>query len=120
MTWVLDLPPSDYFTPNSRVHWSKRARCARAWRTAVHMLALQAEIPAQDHVTVALEFFPPDRRRRDADNLVSGVLKHCLDGLVDAGVIVDDSPEFVTARMPVIRDVRDDRQAMWLLTVEAA
>ena len=37
--------------------------------------------------------------------------------LVAAGVIEDDTPDRVTAMLPVIHKPRDDRQPMWLLTV---
>lgn len=116
-TYVLDLPAQHYSTPNSREHWARRAENAHAWRSAACLLARQA--PALDRITVTLDYWPKDRRRRDRDNLVSGVLKHVLDGIVDAGVVPDDAPEYVDARMPVIHEPRDDRQAMWVLTVEA-
>ena len=41
------------------------------------------------------------RRRRDFDNLISG-LKPLLDGLVAAGVLEDDSTEIVTAIGPLL------------------
>lgn len=102
MTYVLELPDAPFLTPNSRAHWSKRSRYGRAWRDTTKVLAIASRLPTCQHVHVALEMHPRDRRRRDADNLVSGVLKHVLDGLVDAGVIPDDTPHHVTAAMPRI------------------
>ena len=102
MTWVLELPDAPYLTPNSRAHWTQRSRYGRAWRDTTSLLARAQKIPPHAHVHVALEMHPRDRRRRDADNLVSGVLKHVLDGLVDAAVIPDDTPEHVTSVMPTI------------------
>lgn len=115
--WQLDLPPQPYSTPNSREHWARTAEKAKSWRTAARLLALEAKVPRLDRITVHLDYWPKDRRRRDRDNLVSGVLKHCLDGLVDAGVVPDDAPEYVDARMPVIHPPRDNRQPLWLLTI---
>ena len=43
--------------------------------------------PMQGEVAVLLVLHPPDRRRRDLDNL----LKAVLDALVHAGVLQDDS-----------------------------
>lgn len=102
MTYTLELPDAPYITPNSRAHWSKRSRYGRRWRDTTALIARASRIPGAQHATVALEMHPRDRRRRDADNLVSGVLKHVLDGLVDAGVIPDDTPAYVTAAMPRI------------------
>lgn len=117
--WVLDLPPAPYLTPNSRTHWSKRSAAAKVWRHAAWATALQAKIPPQDFIIVRLEYWPPDRRRRDPDNLVSGVLKHVLDGLVDANVVPDDNPQYVQAWMPVIHSPREDRKATWRVTISA-
>lgn len=117
--YVIDLPDSPYLTPNSRAHWTKRASCARVWREKTAWLAVHHKIPALGHALVALEMHPKDRRRRDADNLVSGVLKHCLDGLVDAGVIPDDTPEHVTSSMPTIVHPGPSRDRhRWVLVIE--
>jgi len=43
--------------------------------------------PADGRVALAMDAFPPDRRRRDLDNL----LKSVLDALEHAGVYADDS-----------------------------
>lgn len=54
---------------------------------------------------VRVTFVVPDNRRRDIDNLI-GTVKPLLDGIVDAGLIVDDSIgviasiAFFTVRMP--------------------
>jgi len=45
------------------------------------------QAPIRGKVRVTVEFYPPDRRRRDIDNL----FKCLLDSLVAAGCIEDDS-----------------------------
>lgn len=45
--------------------------------------------PLRD-VVISIAFGVPDRRRRDLDNLIAST-KPLIDGLVDAGLIVDDS-----------------------------
>jgi crossover junction endodeoxyribonuclease RusA len=115
-SWVLDLPDEPYPTPNRSDHWAKKAGMARAWRHNTAILARHVLVPRCDKVHVTLDYWPPDRRRRDADNLLL-VLKHCIDGLRTADVVEDDDPSHVTFAMPVIHEPRDDRRPKWLLTV---
>lgn len=118
-SWGLDLPDSEIITPNSRAHWSKRAGCAQVWRTATRLLAREARIPQLERATIGLDHWPRDRRRRDPDRN-SLVAKWCIDGLVDAGVLVDDDATHVAEVALRIHAPRDDRQPLWLLTVSEA
>lgn len=81
---VLPWPPTD-LSPNARVHWARKARVVRSYRNACHMLAKQARLTAPDTERIALlvTFVPPDRRRRDRDNLIASC-KALFDGLADA------------------------------------
>ena len=120
MTWTLDLPDQEITTPNSRVHWSRTARCAKAWREATCWLARDAKIPTLDRIAVTLTHWPADRRKRDHDRLVL-VAKWCVDGLVDAGVIADDDTEHLAASPTCrIEPTRGDKRRHWALTVEVA
>lgn len=91
---ILPWPPSA-LSPNSRPpHWSVLAKAKRAYRSACHYQALAAGwrtgvFAADDRLHVRLMFVPPDRRRRDMDNLIAA-MKAGLDGLADA-LGVDDS-----------------------------
>lgn len=109
--WTLELPDAPYITPNQRGHWTARARLNRGWRHAAHMLARSEGIPPLPRIHVALTMQPKDRRRRDPDNLVPGVLKPCIDGLVDAGIVPDDGQRWVDWSRP--RIVPPDRPAGW-------
>ena len=60
----------------------------RAYRDAVAQRAVVHGARRQlGRLSLAVEAFPPDQRRRDLDNL----LKALLDGLQHAGVVVDDA-----------------------------
>jgi len=60
--------------------------------------------PADGRIALAMDAFPPDRRRRDLDNLQKPV----LDALEHAGVYEDDSQIdlLVTRRRPVVKPGR--------------
>lgn len=86
----LPWPPTQ-LNPNKRVHWSVKAKHAARYREQCAWLAKEAKLrvdwPGDIHVWV--DFFPPDKRRRDDDNLVAA-FKAGRDGLADA-LGVEDS-----------------------------
>lgn len=59
-----------------------------------------------EHVTVTLIWTVKDKRRRDTENPVA-TLKPICDGLVDAGLVPDDTPNWMTKHMPVIEYAPD-------------
>lgn len=110
---------------NQRLHWAEKARRTAMVRQAVAWRAREQKIGQQGHVVVQLHFVPRDQRRRDPSNLTA-TQKPCVDGLVDAGVVKDDSPEWVTELMPFIHAPIAGAARMWLavqtfeLTADAA
>lgn len=109
-TWITFRQPCPLMSMNDRAHWSVRAREARQWRNATHIAARHAintsapgfnPIPLPPSiVTVVLPV--PDRRRRDPHNYFATV-KPIIDGLVDAGLWPDDTPEWVTTAEPTLQ-----------------
>lgn len=100
----LVLPwPSRDLHPNSRNHWSLRAKAAKAARYQAGLLALQAgwqgRVLPEGRLHVWIDAYPPDRRRRDADGLLSSC-KAALDGIAD--VIGVDDRRFVPH--PYVKD----------------
>lgn len=78
-----------------RLHYHARARYDREWRGAFHLLARRARIPRLAAVTViAAQTCRPGPRLPDPGALFP-TAKAAIDGLVDAGVIADDTGEFV-------------------------
>lgn len=61
----------------------------RRYRTLVAQLCLVNRLNGakQGRLSVTIQAFPPDKRRRDLDN----ILKALLDSITHAGVIEDDS-----------------------------
>ena len=54
---------------------------------------LAKKLPAYEKVVLIITWYEPDRRR-DPDNIMAGQ-KFILDGLVQAGVIPDDSQKYI-------------------------
>ena len=84
--------PDRALHPNARAHWAKRAKLAKDQRGLAMLLAAAAgwhrvEWP-EGRLHVWIDAYPQDRRRRDADGLLSS-LKSALDGIADA-MGVDD------------------------------
>lgn len=107
---VNDLPA---LTANQRLHWAEKARRTEMVRTAVAWRARQLKIPPQEYVIVQLHYVPAVQRRRDASNLAP-TQKPAVDGLVDAGVVKDDTAEWVGELMPIIHPPGPGPARMWL------
>lgn len=88
---------------NHRRHWRANAVRVRQVRDTTCVLARQARIGSWGRVQVTLHYQPRDRRVRDAEN-PTPTLKACCDGLVDAGVVVDDDPARMVKDMPVLHE----------------
>lgn len=86
---------------NQRLHWSKKASLTKYVRESARLWARKLPKP-QEHITVQLVWVVTDRRRRDSDNIYP-TFKAMCDGLVDAGIVPDDTPEYMTKLAPIIR-----------------
>ena len=86
-------------TANQRMHWRKKAAVTKDVRQWARLLFRPTHMHAP--VTVQLDWHVPDKRRRDDDNTVP-TLKAICDGLVDAGIVPDDTPDLMVKLMPRI------------------
>lgn len=90
---ILPWPPKA-LSPNARTHWATKSRAAKAYRQACFLLCRAAGLPVPSgRALLAIEFVPPDRRRRDDDNCIAS-FKSGRDGVAEA-LGIDDS-RFVT------------------------
>ena len=116
--WTLVLPyEAPPLTENQRLNRYDRARKVKRLRNEADILARAARIPALTRCQVTLTWFVKTKHRRDADNAVP-TLKALCDGLVDAGIVPDDTPNLMVKLMPVITHRPGNRQSLELL-VEA-
>lgn len=94
--WEITLPwEKPPLNLNTRGHWATKARWTSSLRGGAHLLAIRHRVPFLEVCTVTLLWEPPpDGRRRDEDNIYP-TMKALADGLVDAGVTRDDTPDLM-------------------------
>ena len=122
-TWEIRLPWSaPPASANDRDHWRVKARKVATIRQSAKyivqdaMSAFPFPMPATPkRIAVGLTYVPRDKRRRDPDNLVVPLFKALCDGIVDAGIVPDDTPAYMVRSMPVI--AAPDGDPRLLLTI---
>lgn len=113
--YELEIPLVDNRPPlnmNQRLHWRQERTLKQLVRESVEWRAHEAGIQPCQHLTAEVHYRPGDKRQRDPSNLMD-TQKPALDALVRFGLIPNDSPEFVTERMPVIEE-GDGPRRLWL------
>ncbi len=109
-TWEIRLPwTKPPASANDRDHWRVKARKVSTIRQSAKyivqdaMSAFPFPMPATPkRIAVGLTYVPRDKRRRDPDNLVVPLFKALCDGIVDAGIVPDDTPAYMVRSMPQI------------------
>jgi hypothetical protein len=79
---------------NQRLHWAPKARITKTIRDAAHILTRQAKVPRLESARIVCVYEPNDQRRRDRSNWHPSA-KAAVDGVVDAGVLADDSDRYL-------------------------
>ncbi len=95
------------WTSNTERRWHhyQRAGAVRRWRAAFALLAREAHMPSLGAVEVTVTPYLANRRGLQDVAGCFPAAKAAIDGLVDAGVLPDDTPEHLrslTFRAPVI------------------
>jgi Holliday junction resolvase RusA-like endonuclease len=95
-TIVGRLPGINEIIGKARSNHYASAAQKRRWTAYCAKAATEAGLPKiTKPVKISVAWFEPNTRR-DADNVAGGGTKFVLDGLVDAGVLPDDSQAYVT------------------------
>ena len=114
--WNVKLPfKRPPLNANQRLHWANKARMTAQVREATAYLA-KGQVPPCGRVKVRLLWCVSDMRRRDPSNIMP-TQKAVVDGLVDAGVVPDDTPEFVLEGMPVIELVEKGEEGVFVQVI---
>lgn len=81
---VLPWPPKELM-PNKKTYWRRAAPIKANYREACFMLTKQSgmKVDWDGDIHVWMDFYPPDRRNRDDDNLIAA-FKSGRDGVADA------------------------------------
>jgi Holliday junction resolvase RusA-like endonuclease len=98
----------------ARLHWGHQRKMKQDWAWLIKAAVLAAKIGRPEikfaRVTIILSF--PVNRRRDIDNYTPKVI---LDGLVAAGVIMDDRSDWIDVQW---RLVKGDKRCTVIEVVE--
>ena len=95
-TIILRLP-NRALSPNARANHFARAAATKKYRREAREAAEAEGIESGpwERATIAATFYHKTKRRRDDVNALA-MLKPAYDGIVDAGLIVDDDSEHLT------------------------
>ena len=90
------LPDKD-LSPNKRLHHRALAPIKRAAKDEMGWRVKEQGVPKEpmQKARIDITFVASDKRRRDLDNLFSS-MKAYIDGLVEVGLLWDDSADRVT------------------------
>ena len=108
--FTLEFPFRPWTTNAERAgnRW-ERAKLTKEWRTGFLLLAKSEKIPPMAWITVTVEPHQKGGRLQDV-GACNPAVKAAIDGLVDAGVLPDDSPEFV--RSLIFLPPKKDRNSL--------
>jgi len=108
-----DRPPLTQNRSSRATNPHLKARLVRESKAVAEFAIKNAQIPFLPGANVTLHFRPATRHRRDADGTCA-TLKVCLDALVTAGVLHDDSWVEVPYSGHRIHPPTTEGPAMWL------
>jgi crossover junction endodeoxyribonuclease RusA len=75
--------PSSKLNGHAKGHWRAKALATKRYREACAWLAKEAAVPCDPQAILTFTYYPPNYRRRDAQNM-PGMLKAAVDGIADA------------------------------------
>jgi len=87
------LPGLNEIIAAAKSHYAKYSTEKKEYTEEVAWLAKQARLPKFEKAYLVITWYEPDHRR-DPDNIMAGQ-KFILDGLVQAGVLPNDSQKYV-------------------------
>jgi Holliday junction resolvase RusA-like endonuclease len=96
---IEDFPTTDVsraLSPNGRAHWATKRQQRMHVASEVVIEATRSGLrPVSGPVRLTFRYVFPEQRKRDVDNLTSGVTKACIDALVRGRWLPADDSEHV-------------------------
>lgn len=93
---ALEYPHRPWTTNSERSgHRWDRIKSTREWRQAFAALALEAQAPALEWCDIEVELWHRNRSGVQDTGACHPAVKAAVDGIVDAGVLLDDTPDIV-------------------------
>jgi hypothetical protein len=95
LVYRLELAQRPWTTNGERAgnRW-QRAELVKVWRSAFHVLAKSEKMPEMEWISVTVEPHQKGGRLQDV-GACNPAVKAAIDGIVDAGVLPDDSPKYM-------------------------
>lgn len=113
--WVLRYEARPLTVNHERtLHWRGHRDITRSWRQAFHLLALAEKVPHLEACTIEVVAVKPNRRAIPDPGGCAPAAKAAIDGLVDAGVLDDDSDRYVRALTFLPHRIEPGRDALEL------
>lgn len=103
---MIELPwPPKELSPNARIHFHAKGRAVKAYREQAYWLTKAAGLlaPAEGGIALRFDFHPPDKRKRDLDNMLASI-KAGVDGIADALEVNDQRFGFWLSREEPVKD----------------
>lgn len=118
MVWTIEIagrPPT--INAERSAHWRAHRAKTKEIRFAAQMLAIAEGIPRQQRIAIHARPILKGHRSQDVGACMPGV-KAAIDGLVDAKIIPDDTPEHLVALSFYVPAFGSDRDAL-IIEIEA-
>ncbi len=93
-------PPNE-LSPNVKAHWAVKARAAKKYKAdCVRLLWAWGLKPQPQNwgLCLVVSFYPPDRRRRDVDNMLAS-FKYGIDAVAYVSCVDDSNFEIIPRNM---------------------
>ena len=120
MTWTLTIP-GELWTVNAERnrHWAWRSTRAKQWRSDTCWLAKAAHVPALTRARIDVQVEQAKGRLADVE-AHSPAVKAAIDGIIDAGVLPDDSGEYLASVVFHAPTRSPDKIGRLILTISEA